>query len=152
MKRWRNLPEKWSERTKSWKIWVKRWDMIVVLHVFIEGLERENWKKKLEEIKDTFTHTFLTFPTLQTTKALWVQSRLNKHMSGSVIKHIFLILQNTKEQERMLKDSRNGSGIGNWPQRWFLEDKRMMPSWFGRNFDSVPNKLQIQYEGKIKAF
>lgn len=119
---------------------------------FYRGSGKRKLKKKLEEIKDTFTHTFLTFPTLQTTKALWVQSRLNKHMSGSVIKHIFLIFQNTKEQERMLKDSRNGSGIGNWLQRWFLEDKRMIPSWFGRNFDSVPNKLQIQYEGKIKAF
>lgn len=119
---------------------------------FYRGSRKRKLKNKLEEIKDTFTHTFLTFPTLQTTKALWVQSRLSKHMSGSVIKHIFLIFQNTKEKERMLKYSRNGSGIGNWPQRWFLEDKRMIPSWFGRNFDSVPNKLQIQYEGKIKAF
>ena len=34
------------------------------------GFGKRKLKKKLEEIKDTYTHTFLTFPNLQTTKAL----------------------------------------------------------------------------------
>lgn len=37
---------------------------------FYRGSGKRKLKKKLEEIKGTFTHTFLTFPTLQTTKAL----------------------------------------------------------------------------------
>lgn len=85
----------------------------------------------MEEII-THAHAHLNSPNLQTTMALWVQSRMgkNKHMNGPVTKHIFMVFQDTKEKEKMLKDSGSGRGIGSWTQRWFLVDKRIMPSWF----------------------
>ena len=68
-----------------------------------------------EEIKDTHTHKHVfNSSNLQTTRALSVQSGMSeyKHVKGLVTKHMYMIFQNTQEKERMLKDSRNGSGIG----------------------------------------
>lgn len=91
-------------------------------------------------------------PSLQITGALCVQSK-NKHMSRPVTKHIFM---SPKGKEKVLKDSRNGGRRGNWPQRWFLEDKNnnAFMGCRGNYFEPTilpPAKFQMQYEHKIKA-